>query len=144
MRENGLTLEKARNRRYPAQNYYRADNADDIALLANTLVHAKSQIHSLKRAAGGIGLYMNADKIEYINQSGDISTLNGETLKQVDTFTYLVSSVSSTENYINTRLAKAWTTIDRLSVIWKSDLSNKIKCNFFQAVVMSIHATLGH
>ena len=50
----------------------------------------------------------------------------------------LRSSVSSTENDINTRLAKAWTAIDRLSVIWKSDLAIKIKRSFFQAVVMSI------
>ena len=45
---------------------------------------------------------------------------------QVDKFTYLGSSVSSTETDINTRLAKAWTPIDRLSVIWKSDLTDKI------------------
>ena len=33
---------------------------------------------------------------------------------------------------------KALTAIDRLSIIWKSDLANKIKCNFFPAAVMSI------
>ena len=37
---------------------------------------------------------------------GNISTLNGSTLKLVDKFTYLGSSVSSTETDINTRLAK--------------------------------------
>ena len=36
------------------------------------------------------------------------------------------------------RLVKAWIAIDRLSVIWKSDLTNKIKCSFYQAVVVSI------
>ena len=36
------------------------------------------------------------------------------------------------------RLAKAWTAIDRLSVIWKSDQTDKMKCSFFQAVVMLI------
>ena len=36
------------------------------------------------------------------------------------------------------RLAKAWTSIDRLLVIWKSDLTDKRKCSFFQAVVMLI------
>ena len=36
------------------------------------------------------------------------------------------------------RLSKAWTTIDRLSVIWKSDLTDKIKSSFFQAAVVSI------
>ena len=30
------------------------------------------------------------------------------------------------------------TAIDRLSVIWKSDLTDKIKCSFFQAAVVSI------
>ena len=36
---------------------------------------------------------------------------------------YQGSSVSSTETDINTRLAKSLTAIDRLSVIWKSDLT---------------------
>ena len=51
---------------------------------------------------------------------------------------YLGSRISSTENDITMFLAKAWTGIDRLSIIWKFDLSDKIKCNFFQAVVVSI------
>ena len=59
-------------------------------------------------------------------------------LKLVDKFTYLGSSVSSTRTDIETRLTKAWTAIDRLSVIWKSDLTDKMKCSFFQAAVMSI------
>ena len=53
-------------------------------------------------------------------------------------FTYLGSSVSSTKNDINTQLAKEWTAINRLLVIWKSDLSNKIKCSFFQVEVVSV------
>ena len=56
----------------------------------------------------------------------------------VDKYTYLGSSVSSTEKDINMRLAKAWTTIDRLLVIWKSDLNDKMKRSLFQAVVVSI------
>ena len=71
-------------------------------------------------------------------QTGDISTLDRTSLKLVDKFTYLGSSVSSTEKDINTQLTKAWTAIDRLLVIWKSDLTDKIKHSFFQAAVMSI------
>ena len=95
---------------------------------------------SFNRAATGIGFHVNAYKTEYIcfNQTGDISTLKGSSLKLVDKFTYLGSSVSSTETDINTRLAKAWIAIDRLSVIWKLDLTDKIKRSFFQAAVMSI------
>ena len=72
------------------------------------------------------------------NQTGDISTQDGTTLKLVDKFTYLGSSVSSTEKDIDTRLTKAWTAIDKLSIIWKSDLTDKMKHSFFQAAVVSI------
>ena len=72
------------------------------------------------------------------NQTGDISTLEGIPLKLVDKFTYLGSSVESTEKDIETRLAKAWTAINRLSIIWKSDLTDKMKRSFFQAAVTSI------
>ena len=69
------------------------------------------------------------------NQTGDISTLNGSSLKLDN---YLGSSVSSTETDIDTRLAEAWTAIDMLSVIWKSDLTDKMKLSFFQAAVVSL------
>ena len=72
------------------------------------------------------------------NQTGDISSLNGSSLKLVDKFTYLGSSVSSTETDIDTRLTKAWTAINRLSVIWKSDLTDKMKRSFFLATILSI------
>ena len=70
-----------------------------------------------------------------INQTGDISTIDGTPLKLVDKFTYLGSSVGSTEKDIDTRLTKAWTAINRLSIIWKSDLTDKMKRSFFQAAV---------
>ena len=72
------------------------------------------------------------------NQRGVISTLNGNSLKLVDKLTYQGSSVSSSETDINTRLTKAWTAINRLSVIWKSDLMVKWNAVFFQAAVVSI------
>ena len=72
------------------------------------------------------------------NQTGDISSQEGTPLKLVDKFTYLGSSVESTEKDIETRLTKAWTAINRLSIIWKSDLTDKMKSSFFQAAVTSI------
>ena len=72
------------------------------------------------------------------NHTGDISTLGGTSLKLVDMFTYLGSSVSSTEKDIDTWLTKPWTAIDRLSIIWRSDLADKMKHSFFQAAVVSI------
>ena len=102
IRENGFVLTKKRSRKTITD----ADYADDIALLANTPNQAETLLHSLERAAAGIGLYG--------------------------------SSVSSTEKDIDTRLTKAWTAIDRLSIIWKSDLTDKMKRSFFQAAVVSI------
>ena len=72
------------------------------------------------------------------NHTDNISTLDGTSLKLVDKFTYLASSISSTGKDIDTRLTKAWTAIDWLSIIWKSDLIDKMKCSFFQAAVVSI------
>ena len=72
------------------------------------------------------------------NQISDISTLDRTSLKLVDKFTYLGSSASSTKNDIKMRLMRAWTAIDKLSIIWKSDLTDKIKRSFFQAAVVSI------
>ena len=111
-----------------------------MPILANTPDQAETLLHSLERAAAGIGLYVNAHKTEYMcyNQTGDISTLEGTSLKLVDKFTYLGSSVESTEKDIETRLTKAWTAINRLSIIWKSDLTDKMKRSFFQAAVTSI------
>ena len=109
IKENGFKLTKERSRRYPAKIITDANYADDIALLAN----APAQ------AVAGIGFHVNAHKTEYMcfNQTGDISTQNGSTLKLVDKFIFRGSSVSSTEIDINIQLAKAWTAIGRLSVI---------------------------
>ena len=140
IRENGFELTKKRSRRYPAKTIFDANYADDIAILANTPDQAETLLHSLERAAVGIGLYVNAHKTEYMcyNQMGDISTLDGPPLKLVDKFTYQGSSVASTEKDIDTRLTKAWTAINRLSIIWKSDLTDKNKRSFVQAAVTPI------
>ena len=140
IRENSFELTKKRSRRYPAKTITDADYADDIGILADTPNLAETLLHNLEGAAAGIGLHVNAHKTEYMcfNQTGDISTLEGTSLKMVDKFTYLGNSVSSTEKDIDTRLTKAWTAIDKLTIIWKSDLTGKMKCSFFQAPVVAI------
>ena len=85
-KKNGFTFALARSRRYPAQTI---TNADDIMLRVNSPAQDQSLLNSLERAAGAIGLHINADKTEYMcfNQRGDISTLNVRSLKLVDKFT---------------------------------------------------------
>ena len=140
IKENGFELTKKRSRRYPAKTITDADYTNDIAILANTPNQAETLRQSLEQDAAGIGLRVNAHKTEYMcfHQTSYISTLDGSSLKLVDKFTYLRSSVSSTEKDIDTRLTKAWTAIDKLSIIWKSDLTDKMKRSFFQATVGSI------
>ena len=139
IKENGFELTKKRSRRYPAKKLP-TPTTPMIAILANAPAQAETLLHSLERTSAEIGLHINAHKTEYMcyNQTGDISTLNGSSLKLVDKFTYLGSSVSSTETDIDTRLTKAWAAINRLSVIWKSDLTDKMKRSFFQAAIVSI------
>ena len=101
IRENGFELTKKRSRRYPAKIITDADYAD---------TYRYWQIHSTKPK------HVNAHKTECMcyNQTGDISTLDGTSLKLVNN---LGSNVSSTEKDINTRLTKARRDIDRLSII---------------------------
>ena len=121
IKENGFQLTKKRSRRYPAKTITDPDYADDIAIVVNTPNQAEPLLYSLERAAAGIGLNINAHKTEYMcfNQIGDISTLERTSLKLLDKFPFLGSTVSSTEKDIDTRLTKAWTAIDKLSIIWK-------------------------
>ena len=139
IKENGFELTKKRSRMYTAKTITDADYANDIAVLANTPNQAETLLHSLDQAAADIGLHVNAHKTEYMcfNQTRDISTQDESSLKLVDKFTYLGSSVSSTEKDIDTRLTKAWTAIYKLSIIWKSDVTDKMKRSFFQAAVVS-------
>ena len=140
IKENCFKLTKERSRRYPAQTITDADYADDIVLLANAPAQAETLLHSLERGAAGISFHVNAHKTKYMcfNQTSDISTQNGSALKPVDKFTDLGSSVSSTETDIDTRLAKASIAIDRVSVVWKSDLTDKMKRSCFQAAIVLI------
>ena len=128
-KKNGSKLTEERSKRYSTETITDADYADEIALRANAPARAKTLLHSLKRAAAGIDLHVNAEKTVHMcfNQRDDIYTLNGCSLKIGDKFTYLRSSVSITETDIGTRQAKAWTAFNRLSVIWKSGLTDKMK-----------------
>ena len=62
VKDNCFKLIKEKSRRYSAQTITDADNVNDIALLENTPVHAKTLLHSLGRAAGGISLNVTHTK----------------------------------------------------------------------------------
>ena len=109
--------------------------AGDPAIPANTPPHVKSLLHNLEQAAGNIGFPMNANKTEFMRfkREGAISTLCCKPLKLINKFTYIGSNNSSTENNISIYLD-----VNRLSIVWKSDLSDRIKRDFSRAVTVSI------
>ena len=75
----------------------------NLGILTGRLTQCECKIIS-----GVSSLHVNAHKTEYMcfNQTGDIPTLDEISLKLVDKFTFLGSSVSSTEKDIDTRLTK--------------------------------------
>ena len=75
------------------------------------------------------------NRTEYtcFKQKGAISTE-----KLVDQFKSLGNNISSTESDISIYLQNVWNGIEWLSNRWKSNLSDKIKRDFFQAVAKSI------
>ena len=103
--ELGLTLEKARSRRYPNRKITDADYADDFA---DSVADAASMLQ--EEAAQTIGLYINAGKTEYMcfNTAGTIKSLGGEKVEKKDEFIYLGSNVASSEKDIEIRIGKAW------------------------------------
>ena len=65
IKENPFTLKK-QDRRYPTEIVTDADNAVDLAHLANAPAKEKSLLHILEKAVWSIGLHVNATKNTYI------------------------------------------------------------------------------
>ena len=140
--ELGFTLTKQKSKCYPAMKITDADYADDLAVLADILKDATFLLHSIERTAKEIGFYLNADKTEFICFNQDASermkSLDGEKIKQVEDFKYLGSYIASTEHDVNIRLGKAWNALNELDKIWKSNLTDNLKRNFFRAAVETV------
>ena len=66
VKENGFTFKNPGNRQFHVETTTDADYANDHALLENTPVQAESLLHILEQVAGSIGLYVNANKTEYM------------------------------------------------------------------------------
>ena len=136
----GFTLTKRLSSRHPAVKLTDVDYADDLAVTADTISNATTLLHQLEDAAKDVGLYVNSSKTEHIsfNQQGTIQTTSGETIKSVESFTYLGSEISSTQNDMKIRIAKAWAALNKMDIVWKSDLPDDLKRSFFRATVESV------
>ena len=63
MNENGFSLKKKKKKK-KADDTSQKLIRDDIALVENTSTRVEYQQHRLNRIAGGIGLHVNAEKME--------------------------------------------------------------------------------
>ena len=67
-------------------------------------------------------------ELMYFKQDGAISKLNVKPRKLLDQFTYHGTNISSIDSNVSICIEKAWSVIDRLSIIWKSEA--RILSNF--------------
>ena len=76
-RSNWFHIEKAKKQIYPSKTMTDADYTDDQTLPTNTPVHPESILHRLGQAVRGIGLWVNANKADYMcfKQKGAITTM---------------------------------------------------------------------
>ena len=136
----GLLLKPRASSRHPAQHLTDLDFADDLAIPSDTISDAESLLHSLEEAAAYVGLYCNAGKTEYTSSSSDprMKTLSGNTIKHVPDFKYLGAHIMDSEKEFQIRKALAWTACNKMDKIWKSNLQNSLKINFFRATIEPI------
>jgi len=68
----------------------------------------------------------------------DYTAFNQTPLKKIEEFNYLGSNIASSEKEVDLRISKAWAALDKLTTIWKSNLPDKTKRDFFRATVESV------
>ena len=138
---NGFTVEERKSRRIPEVKVTDLDFADDIALISNLIDESQRLLNDVETAASKVGLHLNAKKTEVMifNQPNmDILSQSGEKIKIVNDFKYLGSYVDDPEKDIKCRKAQAWSACNKLSKIWKSNLSRNLKIRIFTATVESV------
>lgn len=135
-----FTLTERRSRRHPASIISDIDYADDIALISSCLNDAQELLQRVEQAAEEVGLHINADKTECMTfkEVGSLRTLEGIELKNMTDFLYLGSWIDNSEKDIKTRKAKAWSALNKMDTIWKSDMKKELKVKFFRATVESV------
>ena len=137
----GITLAKSRSRRHPAVTIIDTDFADDLALISNTLEQAQLFLLSLESAAAQVGLHINEIKtvfMSYNQPEGDLITLKGNKLKQVEDFVYLGSWVNFSKKDIEVRIAMVWSVLAKIDTIWKSKMNKQLKIQFFRSTVETV------
>ena len=106
--------------------------------MTNSIEEANTILHQIEEISKDIGLCINVSKTEYMSLNQDSSVnMSMKSLNVLD-FKYLGSYIASTDNYVSIRIGKAWAVLNNLNKIWTSNLSMRLRRNFFRATVESV------
>ena len=121
------------------------DFADDLALLSSKFLDIQRKTKSLHENASRVGLKININKTKVMRLNSNVKekvNIDGRTIDDVDTFTYLggvVTSKGGCDEDISNRLCKAKAQFRRLRKIWSSSsFSVQTKVKLFNSLVMSV------
>ena len=123
---DGITLKKRQSSRQPEEVLSDLAYADDIAVLENVLKEAEDLLHRDEEASQSTGrLFLNAGKTKFmrLNPPSDdqMLSLDGSEIGKVDDFLSL-GSYTETSHDIDTRIGKAWGSLNALSKVWLSPI----------------------
>ena len=123
--------------------------ADDCAIVAHSEEELQQLTNSLSEATKKFGLTISIKKTEVLHQPAKASAssqpdiqIDGKVLNNVDSFTYLGTTLSSTntlDREISSRVSKANASFGRLRKrVWKErGLRQDTKCSVYRAVVLT-------
>ncbi|VDP20019.1 unnamed protein product [Schistosoma margrebowiei] len=121
------------------------DFADDLALLFHTHEQMQTKTASVAAVSASIGLIIHKGKTKVLKfkaENNNPITLDGKTLENVESFTYLGSIIDEqggSDADVKARIGKARTAFLQLKNIWNSkQLSTNIKVRIFNTKVKAV------
>ncbi|VDP21075.1 unnamed protein product [Schistosoma margrebowiei] len=121
------------------------DFADDLAFLSHTNEQMQIKTASVAAVSASVGLSIHKGKtkvLKFKTENSNPITLDGETLEDVESFTYLGSIIDEqggSDADVKSRIGKARTKFLQLKNIWNSkQLSTNIKVRIFITNVKAV------
>ncbi|VDP21208.1 unnamed protein product [Schistosoma margrebowiei] len=121
------------------------DFADDLALLSHTHEQMQTKTASVAAVSASVGLSIHKEKTKVLifkAENSNSITLDGETLEDVESFTYIGSIIDEqggSDTDVKARIGKARVAFVQLKNIWSSkQLSTNIKVRIFNSKVKAV------
>ncbi|VDO74836.1 unnamed protein product [Schistosoma margrebowiei] len=140
------TSERKHGIQWTAQNQLGdLDFADDLALLSHTHEQMQMKTASVAAVSATVGLSIHKKKtkvVKFKTENSNSITLDGETLEDVESFTYLGSIIDEqggSDADVKAKIGKIRTAFLQLKNIWNSkQLSTNIKVRIFNTNVKAV------